>query len=82
MRDDEHCAAVFEQGFLEKLFRRVVEVVCRLVEDEEVGLREQHFEESDAGFFAAGEHGYLFMYLVAGEEESAEQVSFRPFEEF
>ena len=53
--DDEHCAAEMQQVRLEPLGRAQIEVVGRLVEQEDVRVLEDEPREVHARFFTAGE---------------------------
>ena len=56
-----------------RLFRGDVEVVGRLVEEQQVRLREHHPAEGDARLLAAGEERHLVMHLLLFEHELAKQ---------
>ena len=55
VRDEEHRALKVLEGFDEHFLRGQVEVIRRLVEDEEVGWIEEHARDDEARFFSAGE---------------------------
>jgi len=55
------------------LLRGDVEVVSRLVEEQQVRLREHHPAEGDARLLAAGEERHLVVHLLLFEHELAKQ---------
>ena len=74
--DDDEGTRILEEGILEDVLGVHVEVVGRLVEDEEVGGCEQQLGQCEAGFFAAGEHLDLLLAVLAVEEEGAKDVAY------
>ena len=72
--DDDDCALEAAQGFLEDVLGAHIEVVGRLVEQEDVVGFEQEAHHSEARAFAAGEDAHLLVHVVAGEEERPEDV--------
>ena len=74
MGDEEHGAGKRLERRLERLARVEVEVVRRLVEDEEVRARGDEDREAEPPPLAAGEVAHLLhVRLPAGEEEAAEE---------
>ena len=69
---EQHGPLVVVERILERLDALDVEVVRRLVEDEEVRAAEHHHRERNAGPLTAGERGDAPLHLVAGEAEAAE----------
>ena len=75
MGDEEHRAGERLERRLERLAALEVEMVRRLVEDEEVGARGDDHRERESPPLAAREHGDLLLLLgVAREEELAQEV--------
>src|ERR1700733_12232698 len=68
--DDDGAAGEIEQGLLERAQRVDVEVVGRLVEQEQVRAALQHFGEMHAVALAAGELADLLLLVRALEVES------------
>src|SRR5580698_6653455 len=69
MRDEYHCAREFLQGLLENLERGNVEIVRRLIEDEDVcGLQHQASDEH-ASALATAETFDGLAKLIARKEE-------------
>ena len=75
MRDDEDRASVSEQRFLEKLLCRVIKVVRRFVEDEQIRFLKQHLQQPNARLFAARQDRDVFVYFIAREQKRPEQIS-------
>ena len=61
-------------GVLQRLDRLHVEVIGRLVEEQEVGARQHHHRQRHAGALAAREGSRLSQYRVAGETEPAQMA--------
>ena len=53
MRDYNDRSRVAKEGFLENVLRLQVQMVGRLVEDQEIGILEQDFQEGQTGLFSA-----------------------------
>ncbi len=77
VRDEEDGAGELFDGVEEHVFGAHVEVVGRLVEQEEVGGRDEHAGEGVAVALAAGEHAEGLEDVVAGEHEAAEEIAER-----
>ena len=74
VRDEQHRAGERLERGLERLAALEVEMVRRLVEDEEVRARRDDDREREPPPLAAGERGdRLLVRVPAGEEEAAEQ---------
>lgn len=65
---DDSAGVIFEV-FSDDFLGVGVEVVSRLVEDDEVGALEEDFAEGDAGLFTRGEDSDFFVDIVTVEEE-------------
>ena len=75
MGDEQHRRREVLQRCLQRFAAFEVEVVRRLVEDEEVRARGDHHRERQPAPFTAGEHrNRLLVRLPAGEQEPPEQV--------
>ena len=81
MRDEEQRALEIEEHALELLPGCEIEMVRRLVEDEEIRVACGEPRESESAALAAREHADLLEHVVAAEEEAGEQVAGRRFVE-
>src|SRR6266545_4816562 len=79
MRRDHACRVLLDEKVLEPLERGDVEMVRRLIEEEDVGVVEQQAREAEARPLAAREGRNLAIDETA-EAESAEDAGERPFE--
>src|SRR5690606_37417556 len=75
VRDDDERAGVLPERLDEDGLARHVEVVGRLVEDEEVGGGEERAGEGEPALLAAGEHADGLEDVVAAEQERAEEAA-------
>ena len=64
------------QGLFKNVFGAEVEVVCWLVEDEEVHWFEEEFEYSESCALATGQHFHFFRGVFASEHKGSEQVAY------
>ncbi len=71
MGNDHHGAGVIDERALQDTLGLHVEVVRRLVKNQEICGLQQHAHEGDAGAFATGEDADLFEYVVSSEKEAA-----------
>src|SRR6185437_9162695 len=69
VRNDDGAARIIEQRLLQRAQRIDIEIVGRLVEQEEVGAFLQHLCEMHAVALAAGELPHLFLLVGAAEIE-------------
>ena len=76
MRDTENRTTVRLQGVLKDFLRKDIQMVCRLIENQEVGLREHQLREGQTPPFTAGQVGHALEYIISGEEEGGEGVSY------
>ena len=74
MRDDDDRVREVREEVLEPVDRGNVEVVCRLVEQEDVGRAEECLCEQDAHLFRWGEFVHLEMMLVVRDAETVQQL--------
>ena len=74
MRDDDDRVREVREEVLEPVDRGNVEVVCRLVEQEDVGRAEECLCEQDAYLFRWGEFVHLEMMLVVRDAETVQQL--------
>jgi len=72
MRYDETRSVEIFQHVLDCLFRLQIQVVRRLVHNDDVRLRQEHFRERDLGACASGERLDILVDLFARNEQSAE----------
>ncbi len=70
--DQKHIAAPRTQRVLQHFDRLDIEVIGRLVEDEQVGVLEHHHRKSHPGPLAAGEGARAAEHRVAAEPKRAE----------
>src|SRR6266568_2679537 len=59
----------------QNVFGPHVEVVCGLIEQQEVGRMKQHPKQGITVALTAGEHSNALEYFFSGEQETAEQVA-------
>jgi len=69
VRDQDQRPAELEQALLEDLQRRDIQIVGRLVQEEDVGGLEHQLSDLDARLLAAGEAPDGLDQLLAREEE-------------
>ena len=74
MADDDGRTVESFDGLLEHILRRHVEVVGRLIEDEQVDRFQQQTDHGQTGTLSAGEHTDLFLRDLTTKHEGAEQV--------
>ena len=72
VRDDEHAPGEFQEGVLERPQRFHVEVVGRLVEQQDVASVEHRLREVHPAALAAGELADRFLLVGAAEVEARE----------
>src|SRR5262245_53219918 len=75
VRDEDHRPLVLGKRVLERLAALEVEVVGRLVEDQDVGAGGDEDRQREAPLLAARDVVQRFLDLGAGEEEAAEQIA-------
>src|ERR1044072_5724038 len=73
--DGDDGAVVGVEGFFERFARRDVEVVRRLVEDEDVDARVDELGEREPSLLAAGQISDVLVNVVAREEEAREEAA-------
>ena len=73
--DEEHRAAVLEEGLFQGFAGGDVQVVGRLVEQEQVRAANHDLRQAETVPLASRERGYLLEDVLAGEQEGAEQVA-------
>src|SRR5207302_47013 len=71
MRNQNQRACVFEQAVFQNLERGDIEIVRRLVQQQQVRRLEHQARDQDAGAFAATKPLDRLIELLAGEEELA-----------
>src|ERR687886_763958 len=74
MRDKEQRALVPEKGVLEGLAGGDVEVVRRLVQEEQISAAEHYLHQREPILFTSRKGGYLLEDVVAREEEGAQKI--------
>lgn len=73
--NDEEGAGIVDEGFLQDVLRLHIEVVGRLVENEEIGRTDEHANEGHTGSLTATQDAYFFKDIVAFEKEAAEDIT-------
>jgi len=73
--NENYRAGVLHQGFEQDVFGAQVEVVGGLIEQQEVGGVQQHFEQRVAIALSAGEDADALKDIVAREKKTAEQAA-------
>lgn len=77
VRNDDQGAVEIHQCLLEDIFGFHVEVVGRLVQNQEVDRFQQELDHCQAGTFAAREHfHFLHRFFRSAEHEGAQQVTY------
>src|SRR5262249_59461348 len=75
VRDKDDGARVLAECFEQDVFGAHVEVVGRLVEQQEVYRMEKHAKQRISVALATGENADSFERLFTGEEETSEQIA-------
>ena len=75
MGDEDQRAVILLDGALDPFAGSNIEVVGRLVEDEQIDLLVHQHAQAKAGLLAAGERPDGLEHVLAGEEKGAEAVS-------
>ncbi len=75
MADHDDSAGVIFEVFADDFLGVGVEMVSRLVEDDEIRTLQENFTESDTGLFAGGKDGDFFINVIAIEEEVTEDAA-------
>ena len=75
MRDVQDGSLIGIQGVLKNLLGHKVQVVGRLVQNQEIGLGEHEFGKRNPSFLAAGQIRDLFKNRIPGKQERGEQVA-------
>src|SRR5438128_7891735 len=77
VRHEEHGAVEVLERLYQHLLRREIEMVRRLVEDEEIRWIEEHAREDEARFLAARQRADRFVHVFTGELKRAGEVAKR-----
>ena len=77
MRDDDDRTREVKDGFLQDVLRADVEVVRRLVEDEEVCGAKEELDKGYTTTLAPTEDGDLLLRLLTAEHKGPEEVMMR-----
>ena len=72
--DRDQRSVVSGERVLERLARRYVEVVCRLVEDQKIHLSEHQLRKGETRAFTAREDGYAFRHILRAEKKLCEHA--------
>lgn len=75
MGNDDQGAVIFQEGSLEKVLGLHIEVVCRLVENQAIGLFHQELQKGQTGFLSSRKDRDRFENIVPAEEKSPEEVA-------
>jgi hypothetical protein len=75
VRNEDDRARVLHQRFEQDIFGAQVEVVGGLVEQQEVGGMQQHFQQRVAIALASGEHADALEDIVSRKKKTAEQAA-------
>ena len=73
--DDAKSAGVFCERTLQNLLTLNIQVISRLVHDQEVGRVQQHANQSHARFFSAGKDADALKNVITMEQEAAQQTA-------
>ena len=63
------------EGIFQNFAGNDIQMVGRLVEDQQVGFGQHELCQRDTAFFTAGEFAYKLEYIVPGKEKGSQQVS-------
>ena len=74
MGHDYDCSRIAVQSLLQDFLRLHVEMVCRLVKDQEVGGTHQHADQGYPRAFATGKDPDFLEDVIAPEEEHWDEV--------
>ena len=72
MRYDDDCPRVVEQISLEPLYRAQIQMVRRLVKEDDIGAGDEYLAKKQAGFLTAGESADLLVKVRLGKAKSLE----------
>jgi len=75
VRHEQHRPVEVLQGIEQHLLRRQIEVVGRLVEDQEIRRVQEHACENEPCLFAARERADFLVGVVAGELKGAREAA-------
>ena len=74
VRHHDEAAGVIEQELFKDLEGEDVQIVRRLIEDQDVRVAHQHLQQVQPLLFAPAQHPYIGVVGVAREEEAFEEV--------
>ena len=74
MRHDDQGAIELFQGIFQDVLGTEVEVVRRLVENQQVHGREQQLDHGQSGTLSTGQDFHLFVDVVTAEHESSQHI--------
>ena len=74
MRHDDQGAIELFQGIFQNVLGTEVEVVRRLVENQQVHGREQQLDHGQSGTLSTGQDFHLFVDVVTAEHESSQHI--------
>ena len=75
VRDDAVGSGILGKRRLQYILTLEIQVVRWLVHDQEIGRFEQHAHKSNAGALASGQNTDFFEYVVAPEQETAQDIA-------
>mmetsp|Transcript_37180 Transcript_37180/g.93314 ORF Transcript_37180/g.93314 Transcript_37180/m.93314 type:complete len:283 (-) Transcript_37180:2076-2924(-) len=74
MRHDHKRPGVVLDGLLEHLLGGNVQVVGRLVQDQQVARTQQHLAQSQPRLLAAAEHSHRLVHILSSEHETRQEI--------
>ena len=75
MGDVENGSGIMNQRVFQNLLRGDIQMVGRLIEDQEVRLREHQLRQGNTSAFAAAQIADALKDIVAGEEKCRQHIS-------
>ena len=75
VRHKDRCAVVFLQCRQQHVLRAHIQVVGRLVQQQEIGRHHQHARQRIAIPLTTGKHSNALEHIVLGEQEAAEHAA-------
>ncbi|MNX66274.1 hypothetical protein D3C86_973630 [compost metagenome] len=75
MRNQDQGTFILLQGFDQQFYRLHIQVVRRLIEQQEVGIAGDYLSQCYPRLFSSRQYFDLFKYIIAGKEEAAQELS-------
>lgn len=72
---EQHVALEVDEAVVDRRDGFQIQVVRRLIENEDIRAEEHHSREHASHLFATGQNFYRLIYIVAGKEHSSQETS-------